>query len=75
MTDETTTENSQRISRTDIENKLRSIQELIQGRLKDEKQTLVGAAVGAGFIAVLVAYFAGRRRGRKKSAFVEIRRG
>jgi hypothetical protein len=54
---------------------LRSIQELIQGRLKDEKQTLVGAAVGAGFIAVLVAYFAGRRRGRKKSAFVEIRRG
>lgn len=64
-----------RITRAEIESKLRNVQNLVQNRLQEEKPTIVGAAVGTGLIAVLVAYFAGKRRGRKQTAYVEIRRG
>ena len=75
MTDDQDQSAEAKFTSADIESKLKNIQNLIQGRLQDEKQTVIGAAVGAGFIALLVAYFAGKRRGRKNSAYVEIRRG
>ncbi len=70
------TNNTQNISfsKIDIESRLKSVQSLLQGRFQDEKQTIVGAAVGAGVVAVVIAYFAGKRKGRKQSAYVEIRR-
>ena len=61
-------------TKADIESRLRSVQALLQGRFRDEKQNIIGAAVGAGLIAVVMAYFAGKRKGRKQSAYVEIRR-
>lgn len=64
----------ERVSRQDIENKIRVLQNDLSGRAEDKKQTLVIAgAVGATLIVVL-AYFFGRRSGRRRGSRVEFRR-
>lgn len=63
-----------RITRDDIETKLRQLKgdaEEVAGAQKTNG--IVIAAVG-GVIVLALAYLLGRRRGRKRSAFVEIRR-
>jgi hypothetical protein len=62
------------ISRDDIEAKLRQIRQEVRGEASAAAP--VGLAVaGLAVIAVLsVAYLLGRRRGRIRSAVVEIRR-
>ena len=72
--DDTNTSQPSRFTKIDIESRLKSVQSLLQGRFQDEKQTIMSAAVGAGVLAVVLAYFAGKRKGRKQSAYVEIRR-
>ena len=63
-----------RITRDDIESKLREI----RGELEQagESARSVGATVGvvAGVVALLLAFLLGKRRGRRKSTTVEIRR-
>lgn len=62
------------IDRSDIESRLRT--------LKDDVDTVKESAAGAGLVAglgvalllVLLAFVIGRSRGKKKYAFVEIRR-
>lgn len=62
------------ITRTDLENKFRNLQESISGTVEDKKQTLLMAAA-AGTVVVLVAFFVlGKRSGRKRRTVVEIRR-
>jgi hypothetical protein len=62
------------ITRDDIERKLRQL----EGGVEDGKQAVastllaVGAAVAVGVVAV--AYLWGRRRGKKKTTVVEVRR-
>lgn len=64
-----------RITRNDIETKLREM----AGELEDQAEaarkpsTLAGLAAG-GLLVLLVVYLLGRRSGRAKSAVVEIRR-
>lgn len=62
------------ITRDDIERKFRDLQGDVDDAAESAKGTLVavGAAVVVG--VVLVAFLLGRKRGRKKTAFVEIRR-
>ena len=72
--DDTNTSQPAGFTKIDIESRLKSVQSLLQGRFQDEKQTIMSAAVGAGVLAVVLAYFAGKRKGRKQSAYVEIRR-
>jgi hypothetical protein len=62
------------IERSDIEAKLREIQGDIQDSAKAAAP--VGLAAGAGLVVLVigVAYLLGRRRGRKRSTVVEIRR-
>ncbi len=63
-----------RITREDIETKLRQLKGDAEEVTNAQKTNgLIIAAVG-GVIVLALAYFLGRRRGRKKSAFVEIRR-
>jgi membrane associated rhomboid family serine protease len=62
------------ITRGDLETKLREV----SGDFGDtveaaQPQHFAGAAAGL-LLAVIVAYLLGRRRGRKRSAVVEIRR-
>jgi hypothetical protein len=62
------------VSRDDIEAKLRQIQGEVDRTAQAAKP--IGIAVGAALAVVLVgaAYFLGRRRGKKKTTVVEIRR-
>ncbi|MFZ8998866.1 MAG: hypothetical protein ACO225_03905 [Ilumatobacteraceae bacterium] len=64
----------ERMSAEDLQHTLQSFQNTIQGSVEDQKSRLV--AVGGGALVVLLVLFflLGRRNGRKKSTFVEIRR-
>ena len=68
------TPTSQRISRDDIETKLREI----QGEVDDTAEQAKGIAIAVGAViavGVLVVVFAlGSRRGRGKTTVVEVRR-
>lgn len=70
-----TTTDAPRISRDDIETKLRQLKgdaEDIAGGVQ-KSNGIVIAAVG-GVVLLALVYLLGRRKGKKKSAFVEIRR-
>lgn len=63
-----------RISRDDLEAKLRELQGEVDETKDSALQTAiaVGAVVAVGVIAV--AFLLGRRRGRKRTTIVEVRR-
>ena len=63
------------ITRSDIEAKLREIRGTAEDAAPDVPATARrGGMVAVGAVAVLGAFVLGRRRGRKKSTVVEIRR-
>lgn len=62
------------ISREDLESKFRNLQADIQGRAADKKQSLIAAGSAIATVVVLLAYFFGRRSGRRKGGRVEFRR-
>ena len=64
----------QRITRADLESKFRETQSGLQGKLNDKKQTLVTVAAAGGFVLLLLIFLLGKRSGKKKTTFVEIRR-
>jgi uncharacterized membrane protein YvbJ len=59
---------------SDIESKLRQIDDDVRTRVSDKRQTIVASAVVTALVVLLLAYLFGKRSGRKKSTFVEIRR-
>jgi hypothetical protein len=63
-----------KITRADLETKLREVTGDANETVEAAKPQLVGGAVAGLLLAVIVAYLFGRRRGRKRSAVVEIRR-
>jgi uncharacterized membrane protein YvbJ len=64
----------QRITRDDLETRFRQLQDSVQGRVEDKKQTLMTAGIVAGVILLLIVFLLGSRRGKKKTTLVEIRR-
>ncbi len=64
----------QRITRDDLETRFRQLQDSVQGRVEDKKQTLMTAGIVAGVVLLLVVFLLGSRRGKKKTTLVEIRR-
>ena len=64
----------ERISREDIEAKLRALQGDVQGKVEDRKSTVMVVAGGIGVILVIVFFLLGRRSGKRRSTVVEIRR-
>lgn len=64
----------QRITRDDLEAKFRALQDDVQGKVMDKRQTLVAAGSAVAVFVVLIVFFLGKRSGRKKTTFVEIRR-
>lgn len=64
----------QRITRADLEAKFRETQEGLQGKLNDKKQTLATLATVGGIVLLLLFFMLGKRSGKKKTTFVEIRR-
>jgi hypothetical protein len=65
---------AQRITRDDLESKFRTVQQDIQGKVEDKKQSLATAAVVGGVVLLLIFFILGRRAGSKRTTFVEIRR-
>jgi hypoxanthine-guanine phosphoribosyltransferase len=64
----------QRITRDDLEAKFRAVQDDIQGKVDDRKQTIVVGALVGGFVLLFVFFLLGRRSGKGKTTLVEIRR-
>ena len=64
----------QRITRDDLETRFRQLQDSVQGRVEDKKQTLMTAGIVAGVIVLLIVFLLGSGRGKKKTTLVEIRR-
>jgi tetrahydromethanopterin S-methyltransferase subunit G len=64
----------QRVTRDDIEAKLREIQTDVTERVESKRATiLTGAGIGLLLLLVIV-YLLGRRTGKRKTTIVEIRR-
>ncbi|HVC25550.1 MAG TPA: hypothetical protein VND23_07325 [Acidimicrobiales bacterium] len=64
----------ERISLDDIEGQLRSLGGTAQAVVAESRTTALAAAVVGGALAVASVYLLGRRRGRRRSTVLEIRR-
>ena len=69
-----TTAEAPRITRDDIETKIRQLKGDAEEMASVPKANGIVMAAVAGIVVIALVYFLGRRRGRKRSAFVEIRR-
>jgi hypothetical protein len=63
-----------RISRADIEAKLKDIRGEVQETTEAVKVPVMAIAGGVAAAVVVLAFLLGKRRGRRKSTVVEIRR-
>ncbi len=62
------------VTRGDIEAKLAEIHHAVGEQAEGARGRLIPAGIAAVILLLLVAYLLGRRRGRKKTTIVEIRR-
>lgn len=69
-----TTATTKRITRDDLETKLREVTGEFDQTVDAVRPQLIGGAVAGVILLALVAYLLGRRSGRRRSALVEIRR-
>ena len=63
-----------KISKEDLERRLKSLQDDLQGRVENKKQTIVAVAGAAAVVLMVVSYLFGRRRGSRRATRVEFRR-
>ncbi len=64
----------QRISRDDIEAKFRELRGEIDHTAESAKSTIIAVGAAVAVAVVIAAFLFGRRRGRKRTTVVEIRR-
>ena len=62
------------ITRDDLERGFRNIQDGVKKQVEDRKSTLLTVAGGVGVLLTVIIFLLGRRSGKKKTTFVEIRR-
>jgi hypothetical protein len=62
------------VTKADIEAKLREIKGDVDDDVEHAKPIVEMAAIGGVILLILLAYFLGRRKGKKKTTVVEIRR-
>ena len=63
-----------KITRDDIESKLREIQGDVGQRAEAAKVPAIAIAVGVAVVTIAAAYFFGRRKGKRRQTVLEIRR-
>jgi NH3-dependent NAD+ synthetase len=54
-----------KVTRQDIERSLRALQQDLTGVTEEKKSLVVAGGVASGVVALLAAYFLGRRKGRR----------
>ena len=64
----------QKISKQDIENKIRALQSDLSGRATDKKQSIIAVGGAVATVVIVVVYLLGRRSGRRRGSRVEFRR-
>lgn len=62
------------VTRNDLEQGFAAVQTGLKGKVEDRKSTLVTVAAVGGVVLLLLVFLFGRRAGRRKTTFVEIRR-
>lgn len=62
------------IKLTDIEGKLRELSGDVKSKVEAKKPPILAGLGALGLLLLILAYFFGRRSGKKKTTFVEIRR-
>ena len=68
------TSTDEKISADDLRNKMQGLQNTLQGRVDEQKNTLVTVG-GVAIVVLLILFFLlGKRSGKKKTTLVEIRR-
>jgi len=63
-----------KITRDDIEAKLRELQGEVGERTEAAKVPAIAIAVGVAVVTIAAAYLFGRRKGKKRQTILEIRR-
>lgn len=63
-----------KITRDDLEARFRALQGGVVDKAESARSQLLKAGVGAAVVALVIAYLLGRRKGRRKTTLVEIRR-
>ena len=63
-----------RITRADIEGKLRDMRGEVEQTAEAAKAPIMAIGAGVAAVVVIAAFLMGKRRGRRKSTVVEIRR-
>lgn len=64
---------AEKITRKDLEEKFRALQDDLHGRVESRKESLLAVAATVGTVVVVGAYLLGRRRGRRRGRRVEFR--
>jgi hypothetical protein len=64
----------QRITPADLEAKFRELKSDVDETTATAKSYVVPAGIGIAIVVILIAFLLGKRRGRRKSTVVEIRR-
>lgn len=65
---------TEKISAEDLQRKLQSFQDGLQGKVDDQKSTLLAVGGGALVVLLLAFFLLGKRSGKKQTTLVEIRR-
>ncbi len=63
-----------RVTRDDLEQRFRQLQDGVRGQVDDRRSTFLTAGGITALLVVLVIFLLGRRSGKKKTTYVEIRR-
>ena len=63
-----------RVTRDDIEAKLRAIQSDVTERVESKRSTVLAGAGITVLLLLIIVYLLGRRTGKRKTTIVEIRR-
>ncbi len=63
-----------KVTRDDIENRLRAMQTGVTERVEATKGKIIAGAAAAGVVMLVIAFLLGKRKGKKKTTIVEIRR-
>jgi uncharacterized membrane protein YvbJ len=63
-----------KVTRADIEQKLRNLQGDVERKVVSQRQKIIAGAAAFGALVIIITFLLGRRSGKKKNTVVEIRR-